>query len=151
MGGNYFLPVAQRNENTPANSAPVPDVKPDLDNLNQLIAPPQGQSELKEFNDASARQTPSAETEPPAPTEIYAIQVIATISEQEARQTLLRLEAKQFSSRLVEPAAGKDRYYRVLVGEFAVMVEAQEMEARLRESGFPTFIRKVPLLEASRH
>lgn len=149
MGRNYFLPAAQSNENTPVNSVPVPDVKPDLDNLNQLIAPPQGQSQLKEPTDESG-QTANVETEPPAPTEIFTIQVIATISEPEARQTLLRLEAKGFSSRLVEPAPGKDRYYRVEVGEFAVMVEAQEMEARLKESGFPTFIKKTRLPEVSR-
>lgn len=73
----------------------------------------------------------------------YTIQVAAHSSEQEARQTLLRLQAKGFDARIQPPTAALgDRYYRVWVGTFDSQEEARAKESELKSAGFLTYIRK---------
>jgi cell division protein FtsN len=73
----------------------------------------------------------------------YTIQVAAHSSEQEAQQTLLRLEAKGFSARIQPPIPRLgDRFYRVWVGEFDSIEEARSKEAEVKAAGFLTYVRK---------
>lgn len=74
----------------------------------------------------------------------YTIQIGAFSTEQEARQILLRLEAKNFPARLHSPVAGESPpYYRVWVGGFSTASEARWLEEQLKEQSFPTYLKKL--------
>lgn len=157
VGKNYFVEARGSSENVPVSHVPVPDLKSQLTFYDQVMdpsqpapSPAQAPPLSEESSGASSEESAGAgeslqDQEPLAPFEIYTIQVAAMKKESEARQMMLRLEAKNYSGRLQPPEAGQDGYYRVLVGEFATQGEAQEMERRLKEESFPTFIKKIKL------
>ncbi|HLV00169.1 MAG TPA: SPOR domain-containing protein [Acidobacteriota bacterium] len=74
----------------------------------------------------------------------YTVQIGAFSTEQEARQVLLRLEAKSFPARLQAPRPGESPpYYRVWVGAFASPLEARRLEEQLKAESFPTYLKKL--------
>ena len=91
---------------------------------------------------APSGTTPSSSAAP-SPNPRYTIQVAAHTNEEDARQTLLRLEAKGFAARIQPPTpALGDRFYRVWVGEFDTPEQARAEEARVKAAGFLTYVRK---------
>jgi cell division protein FtsN len=71
------------------------------------------------------------------------IQVAAYSTREEADQLLLRLETKGFTGRIREPKTDNgNTYYRVWVGQFSSMTEAEGTAMRLKEEGFHTYIRR---------
>ena len=147
LGKEYFTGVESSTEIVVSSDTPLPDLRPQLDFYEQLIAP----SESPQEPSASSGQDRQAEhgepyaqlQEPPHRRVIHTVQVAALSKEEDVGQILIRLEAKNYSGRVQPPGGGKDHYYRVLVGEFATLEETKQMEARLREDGFPTFIKKI--------
>ncbi|MBI4447223.1 MAG: SPOR domain-containing protein [Acidobacteria bacterium] len=138
------MPV-QAEDKTPTTLAPVEDPKPKLEFYEGVLnpdpdgdapsTPPQG-----ETGEVSVEpEETSPDTDPG--TEVFTIQVAALRTESEARQMMLRLEAKGFPGSVQAPSPGNDAFYRVYVGEFMSMTEAREMESKLRENAFPTFVR----------
>lgn len=153
VGRHYFVEGGSPHENVPGPQAPLGDVKSQLEFYQQdwlrgpsSSAEGSGPPSVLPADPAlqpGVGEEPGEIEEPPAPFEIYTIQVAAVRREQDARQILLRLEAKGYAARLQPPRA--DPYYRVLVGEFATQGEAQEIQSRLRDDGFSTFLKKVSL------
>ena len=75
---------------------------------------------------------------------VYTIQIGAHSTEAEARHLLMKLKAKDFSGQIRSPSGSEEpRYFRVWVGEFASMEEAQPVETQLKDAGFYTYIRRV--------
>ncbi len=86
----------------------------------------------------------SAEPAPEAaPHTFWTVQVGALDSADEARQVIIRLEARGYSARLVEPRAGVKDFYRVWVGEFEDSAAAHAFEERLKADGFHTYSKRV--------
>ncbi len=147
---------------------PVDDPRPQLDFYEELMpreGDPQGTGEAtsedasgpapQEPADAQQPDTPAVETpvegaasEPsPAPApgpDVYTIQVAAFKTAPEARQVLIRLQAKGYDAKLVEPTQADPQFYRVWVGGFDRRAEATKLEARLKADDFPTYLKKVP-------
>jgi cell division septation protein DedD len=74
----------------------------------------------------------------------FTIQVAAHSSEKEAQATLLRLRAQNFVGRIRPPVPGEaGGFYRVWVGEYPSAEAAREMERRLQDAGFPTYVRRI--------
>jgi cell division septation protein DedD len=80
--------------------------------------------------------------------DVYTVQVGAFAAEVEARQILIRLEAKGYSS-LLMPPSDSDPYYRVSVGEFATDQEALGMEEELSKDGFLTYTKRIQVSSAT--
>lgn len=81
---------------------------------------------------------------PDEPEARYTIQIGAFSTEQEARQVLLRLEAKNFPARLQAPMPDESPpYYRVWVGGFVSPLEARRLEEQLKAESFPTYLKKL--------
>ncbi len=83
----------------------------------------------------------SPPTDPAA--RFWTVQVGALDKPEEARQVILRLEAKGYSARLVSPTEGGGAFYRVWVGEFEDEAAARRFEERLKGDGFNTYAKKV--------
>jgi cell division septation protein DedD len=71
----------------------------------------------------------------------FTVQVSAVESRDEARQVLLRLQAKGYAPDFIEPG-DENGFYRLWVGEFPSKEAAREMENRLKVDQFPTYIRQ---------
>ena len=141
LGKEYFTTADSSTENLPISDAPAPDLKPQLDFYKELISPQESLLSPGQAPQAE-RERASAPVQEPSNRRIFrTVQVAVVPQEKDARQILIRLEAKNYSGRVQPPQEGKDRYYRVLVGEFTTLEEARQMQARLKEDGFPTFIR----------
>ena len=89
----------------------------------------------------TVRQEPDAARSPGQTR--YTIQVAAHSKREEAEQTLLRLEDKQFIGRIRPPQGPGDSYFRVWVGDFGSREESRAMEDQLKEAGFLTYLRKI--------
>lgn len=75
---------------------------------------------------------------------VYTIQIGAHSTEEEARELLIKLQARDFHGRIRSPLASeRPKYFRVWVGEFDSMQEALALETRLKEAGFYTYVRRV--------
>lgn len=72
----------------------------------------------------------------------YTIQVCAVKGREDAQQIMLRLESKGYTGKLVAPGPG-DEYFRIWVGRFSKPEQAKDLEGRLKEDGFPTYLRKL--------
>ncbi len=103
---------------------------------------PTTQGERSAQNSRSAVK-PEPATKAPAGETRYTIQVAAHSKREEAEQTLLRLEDKQFIGRIRPPQGPGDTYYRVWVGDFGSREEARTMEDQLKAAGFLTYLRKI--------
>ena len=93
----------------------------------------------------SAGTEPTPSDAPSSPGEVrFTIQVAAHSSEKEAQATLLRLKAQEFEGRIRPPVPGEaGGFYRVWVGEYPSAEAAREMERRLQDAGFPTYVRRI--------
>lgn len=113
----------------PATGAAVPEGSPSA-------ATPSG--------DAPAGGAPAEKTTgaAPSPRRFVTVQVGALSTMGEARQMMIRLEAKGYLGRLVEPAEPGD-FFRVWVGEFDSEAEARGLEERLKSDDFPTYVKTV--------
>ena len=72
----------------------------------------------------------------------YTIQVGALTAKEDAVRILFRLETKGYQGVLKVPSAGV-RYYRVWVGEFHEVGQAQLMGKNLRRDGFLTYLKTI--------
>ncbi|UCF35935.1 MAG: SPOR domain-containing protein [Acidobacteriota bacterium] len=74
----------------------------------------------------------------------YTIQVAAHSTEAEAGHTLTRLEVHNFKGEIVppDPSSGNN-YYRIWVGRFPSVNAARDVESKLKEQGFYTYIRRI--------
>ena len=72
----------------------------------------------------------------------YTIQVAALKSVAEARSEVKRLLSKGYDARVAGPGL-KGGYFKVWVGEYRSEEETKEMEAKLEEAGFSTYVRKI--------
>jgi cell division protein FtsN len=72
---------------------------------------------------------------------VYSVQVAAFRARREAELKAKEVEAKGFEPRIEMPLTSDD-YYRLKIGNFATRAEAEEMENRLKKSGFDTMIRE---------
>ena len=147
LGKEYFTPAESSTEKVVVSDTPLPDLRPELGFYQQLIAPsqsPQESSPSSGQDREAERGEPGTQLqERPHRQIIHTVQVAALSKEEDIGRILIRLEAKNYLGRVQPPEGRKDHYCRVLVGEFATLEEAQQMEDRLREDGFPTFIRKI--------
>jgi cell division septation protein DedD len=146
IGKNYFVARESSAEKPPISDGPLPDVKSQLDFYQQLIVPSPSAEEVPPFTpdkNPAASQKPTSQ--PTDTVEMYTIQVGALSREEDARQILIRLEAKNYVGRIQRPQGSNDPYYRVLVEEFSTLEKTRQMKARLKEDGFPTFIKKFEL------
>ncbi len=134
-------PETQAEEATPIDS------KPD-----QESAPPEPRTEPATTparpDRAPARSDPPAAASPdtrqptPLPASYFTVQVAALASREEASQIVLRLEANDYPSQVVQPELG-NRFFRVWVGEAMTRAEADRLAARLRGDGFHTYVKPV--------
>ncbi len=140
IGKEHFVEAKPHLENLITSDAPVQDVKPQLDFYSTLKEPVGGQvpSELPQADTGTEPEGHSEENVP----EAYTVQVGALRAEGDARRILLRLTAKGYPARMSAPSA-EDRYYRVWVGRFETTEQARELERRLREDGFLTYLKQI--------
>lgn len=149
VGKNYQGVTPSDAEIVKATMEPVEDLSTQMEFYEQLSdgptvkAPenrPSGGDELEAASEETSEVGVAA-----APAGImYTIQLGAHSTEEEARQLLMKLEAKNFSGRIRGPSGNEQPgYFRVWVGEFSAMEAARPMEAQLKEAGFYTYIRRV--------
>ena len=149
VGKNYQGVTLSDAEIVKATMEPVEDLSTQMEFYEQLSdgptvkAPenwPSGGDELEAASEETSEVGVAA-----APAGImYTIQLGAHSTEEEARQLLMKLEAKNFSGRIRGPSGNEQPgYFRVWVGEFSAMEAARPMEAQLKEAGFYTYIRRV--------
>jgi len=150
IGKNQFVEASTNETNLPLSETPVQDLKPELDFYQRVTVPEDAEEENGPFEEVSpgseeiSREEMSATVEDskPSPLSAYTIQVGALTRKVDARQLLVRLEAKGHSA-IVRNSTGEDPYYRVWVGRFKTPQQAAEMNELLRQEGFSTYIRKI--------
>ncbi len=72
----------------------------------------------------------------------YTIQVAALKNVAEARSEVKRLLSKGYDARVAGPGSKGD-YFKVWVGDYPSEEETKKMEAKLKEAGFSTYVRKI--------
>ncbi len=150
IGKNQFVEARTNDTNLPLSETPVQDLKPELDFYQRVTGPEDAEEEngpveeVSPVSEENLREETSAtvEASKPGPLSAYTIQVGAFTREVDARQTLVRLEAKGHSA-IVRNTTGEDLYYLVWVGEFETPQQAAEMNELLRQDGFLTYIKKI--------
>lgn len=115
--------------------------------------PPERPADVQEANrdtilnrdsDAEVLDDSDGPTSTGEPDARYTIQIGAFSTEQEARQVLLRLEARNFPARVHSPISDESPpYYRVWVGAFSSAAEARRLEEQLKAESFPTYLKKL--------
>ncbi len=151
IGKNQFVEASANDTNLPLSETPVQDLKPELMDFHERVTVPEDAEEengpLEEVSPVSEETSreetsASAEDSKPRPLSTYTIQVGALSREVDARQLLVRLEAKGHSA-IVRNSTGEDPYYRVWVGQFKTPQQAAETNELLRQEGFSTYIREI--------
>ncbi len=150
IGKNQFVEASTNDTNLPLSETPVQDLKPELDFYQRVTVPEDAEEENGPFEEVSpvseetSREETSATVEDSklSPLSAYTIQVGALTREVDARQLMVRLEAKGHSA-IVRNSTGEDPYFRVWVGQFKTPQQAAETNELLRQDGFLTYIRKI--------
>lgn len=152
VGKEYFrgsMPVTRGISFLPST---VENVKTDLEFYQSLMQPSDSDNEQEIGADKEAvsfDEVPAIQVNPKGQEKekeqlrkLYTVQVGALTVEEDAREILNRLEGKGYPGMLRAPS-GEDRYYRIWVGQFQGVKEARNLEKRLREDGFLTYLKKV--------
>jgi len=148
IGKNQFVEASTNDTNLPLSETPVQDLEPELMDFHERVTVPEdAQEENGPFDQVSpvSEETPREETSmtlevsKPSPLGPYTIQVGALTREADARQLLVRLEAKGHSA-MVRNSTSEHPYYRVWVGQFDTPQQAAETNELLRQEGFSTYI-----------
>ncbi len=151
IGKTQFVEASTNDTDLPLSETPVQDLEPELMDFHQRVTAPEDAEEengsLEEVSPVSeeiSREEMAATVEDskPSPLSAYTIQVGALSRRVDARQLLVRLEAKGHSA-IVRDSTGEDPYYRVWVGQFKTPQQAAETNELLRQEGFSTYIRKI--------
>ncbi len=150
IGKNQFVEAGTNDASLPFTEIPVQDLEPELDFYQRVTVStdPEEESEPSQGVSAAAEEITREETSATvedfetSSLEAYTVQVGAFTLEVDARQTLVRLEAKGHSAN-VRNSTGEDPYYRVWVGQFKTPQQAAETNELLRQEGFSTYIRKI--------
>ena len=150
IGKNQFVEASTNDTNLPLSETPVQDLKPELDFYQRVTVPEGAEEENGPFEEVSplseeiSREETSATVEDskPSPLNAHTIQVGAFTRKVDARQLLVRLEAKGHSA-VVRNSTAEDPFYRVWVGQFRTPQQAAETNELLRQEGFSTYIRKI--------
>ncbi len=151
IGKNQFVEASTNDTNLPLSETPVQDLKPEMMDFHQRVTVPEdAEEERGPFEEVSpvSEETSGEETSAtvedskPSPLSAYTIQVGALTRKVDARQLMVRLEAKGHSA-IVRNSTGEDPYYRVWVGQFKTPQQAAETNELLRQDGFLTYIRKI--------
>ena len=149
IGKNQFVEAGTNDTNLPLFETPVQDLKPELDFYQRVTVPEDAEEEKGPFEEVSPvseeitreETSATAEDSKPSPLSAYTIQVGAFTREVDARQLLVRLEAKGHSA-MVRNSTSEHPYYRVWVGQFKTPQQAAETNELLRQEGFSTYITK---------
>ena len=141
VGREGFVEANPHSEDRIVSETPVQNVKTQLDFYSALKDPISEQSPIGLVQAGSETVVPEEQTEENT-SEAYTVQVAALTAEKDAQEILLRLRAKGYPAKMIIPSSG-DQYYRVWVGRFEVTARALEMEKKLREDGFLTFLKKI--------
>ena len=155
LGRNQFLEARPQDAGIPMGETSLEGIKPELDFYQRLMGPSVGQPDSSVSEDALSavpqplEENSSSEQSAALVADAYTVQVGAFTAEVDARQILIRLEAKGYSSVLMPPS-GSDPYYRVSVGEFTTDQEALGMEETLRKDGFLTYLKRIQISSATR-
>ena len=150
IGKNQFVEAGTNDASLPLTEIPVQDLEPELDFYQRVTVPTDPEEESEPSRGVSpvpeeiTREETSATVEDskPSPLSAYTIQVGAFTREVDARQLLVRLEAKGHSA-MVRNSTGEDPYNHVWVGQFKTPQQAAETNELLRQEGFSTYIRKI--------
>ncbi|MCZ6485532.1 MAG: SPOR domain-containing protein [Acidobacteria bacterium] len=151
LGRDHFVEARTTDGSFSLSDTPVQDLQPPLDFYQRLMVPSEPEQESAPSADgfpvaAEVSEEDSAgplEDSSTNPAEPFTVQVGAFTAEVDARQILIRLEAKGYAGAL-RHSSSQDPYYRVWVGEFKTVEEVAQMNDLLRQDGFLTYIRKVP-------
>lgn len=141
VGKERFVEANLHSEDRIISETPVQNVKTQLDFYSALKDPISEQSPIGLAQAGSKTVVPEEQTEENT-SEAYTVQVAALTAEKDAQKISLRLKAKGYPAKMIIPSSG-DRYYRVWVGRFEINTRALEMEKKLREDGFLTFLKKI--------
>ncbi|MEE8350508.1 MAG: SPOR domain-containing protein [Acidobacteriota bacterium] len=154
LGRNQFVEARPKEAALAVEDSSLESRPPDLDFYRTLTGPSLAESDRAVSPEAvSGASLPEEENlmsgEPSAilPLEVYTVQVGAFTAQVDARQILIRLEARGYSSVLMSPSE-TDPFYRVSVGEFSTNQEALRMEDKLGKDGFLTYVKKIPASSA---
>ncbi len=151
IGKNQFVEASTNDTSLPLSETPVQDLKPELMDFHQRVTAPEDAEEdngpfeeVSPVSEEISREETAATVadSKPSPLSAYTIQVGALSRRVDARQLLVRLEAKGHSA-IVRDSTGEDPYYRVWVGQFKTPQQAAETNELLRQEGFSTYIRKI--------
>ena len=155
LGRNQFVEARPKEASVPMAGTPLEDIEPELDFYQRLMGPSATGSDSPVSENESSAAPPVLEEIPtttgPSATlrfDVYTVQVGAFTAEVDARQILIRLEAKGYASALMSPS-DSDPYYRVSIGEFVTDQEAMGMEERLRKDGFLTYIKRIQVASSA--
>ncbi len=148
IGKHQFVEASTNDTNLPLSETPVLDLKPELMDFHERVTVPEDAEEengpfdeVSPVSEETSREETSAtaEVSKPSPLSAYTIQVGALTREVDARQLLVRLEAKGHSA-IVRKSTSEHPYYRVWVGQFKTPQQAAETNELLRQEGFSTYI-----------
>ncbi len=150
IGKEQFVEARTNDPNLPLTESPVQDLEPELDFYQRVTVPEDPEEATRPSKEVSpvpeqfTREKTSATVEESktSSVEAYTVQVGAFTREVDARQILVRLEAKGHSA-VVRNSTAEDPVYRVWVGEFKTPQQAAEKNELLRQEGFSTYIRKI--------
>ncbi len=152
LGRDHFVEARTTDGRLSLSDTPVQVLQPELDFYQRLMGRSQPEQESAPSEDTSAVAAEVSREDHPAepledtgisPSELYTVQVGAFTAEVDARQILVRLEAKGYPGAL-RHSSSQDPYFRVWVGEFKTVEEVAQMNELLRQDGFLTYIRKIP-------
>jgi cell division septation protein DedD len=155
LGRNQIMEARPKEVSLPMADTALADIEPGLDFYQRLMGPSVTESDplvsedvLPAVSVQLGESPTTAEQSGALAFDVYTVQVGAFTAEIDARQILIRLEARGHASVLMNPSAS-DPYYRVYVGEFATDLEALAMEEKLRKDGFLTYIKKIQISSAT--
>jgi cell division septation protein DedD len=109
-------------------------------NADTKLAPPDAQAQPPASTPSEPAKTDESSAATPPPTNSYYVQVAAVTRQEDADALVEALKKKQYPAFAATPSV--DKYFRVQVGPYADIKDAEIMRARLIADGYNPILKK---------
>jgi cell division septation protein DedD len=145
MANAPVTPIARPSGGKPTGSASSTSVADEYKPVDAKGSDAEVKAATKDANEGEAKQTsPSdsvAPTNAPAVTGGYFVQVAAVTKADDADALVAALKKKQYAA-FVAPTSSNDKFYRVQVGPFSDVKEAETTRSKLVSDGYSPILKK---------